>query len=510
MWKILRTGYGIGNRLSNRLQNNLTTHINSTASKAKISGYILANDRVGYDQFGLKDYSSLALPSDFNKYELESLAQGAMSLGNFFNPRPYYPISLFKTTIRYFPFTIPQDELFKHTLLIGPTGSGKTYGIIIPAMESLTRKSFRVIANDVKGDMLQLFKEYKNEREIQTKIRLNIWNPFDKSQHLSAANVRWNPLEEINNIYSDTNIIESIVHAIIGSDDSEGPNHRYFILQDKNIFRGMIKLVKTFNNKASLYDIYELLCNQNKLNSLLQNFSIPELDSLVHLLPHEFSQKVSGLTNKLAIFSRLEVRHAMSVSTHTLNQFINNDGLLILHTPLQEGDEAFKLSSLFFSLLRVKIYELGKNRSIPQYWIIDEASRVAPRLGLENDLAVLRPYKVGIFLAIQSISQLGNNYHLYSSNCQTKLILPGVDDKTAEYFSKCLGMRQTQIISRTDNGNNKYSFQNSSQLKSVIEPSDIMYFPSDFGKYSALFFNPNLIKAPLLLDFSRKKGYSYG
>ena len=106
MWKILRMGYGIGNRLSNRLQNNLTTHINSTASKAKISGYILANDRVGYDQVGLKDYSSLALPSDFNKYELESLSQGAMSLGKFLTldliiQYPYLKLQYVISPLRY-------------------------------------------------------------------------------------------------------------------------------------------------------------------------------------------------------------------------------------------------------------------------------------------------------------------------------------------------------------------------------------------------------------------------
>ncbi|HFU4489394.1 TPA: type IV secretory system conjugative DNA transfer family protein [Streptococcus suis] len=502
IWKILKGSYGAGTILSTRLQNNLANHLNSTDARAKSTGYLLSSDRVGYDQVGLKDYSALALPSDFKQNDLKLLSQGAMSLGEFFSPRPHNPLNIFQSTTRSYPFSIPYEELFKHTLLIGPTGSGKTYGIITPAMESLTRNHFRVIANDVKGDMIQLFKEYKKEKGIQTQIRFNSWNPFDRSPQLDRGSIRWNPLDEINNLTYDTSILESIVQAIVGTDDSEGPQHRYFILQDKAILRGMIKLVKQTNHHACLYDIYELLCNQNKLLQLLQRCSISELSNLTYLLPHEFAQKVTGLTNKLAIFNRPEVRRATSSSSHTLSQLINYDGLLIVHTPLQEGDEAFKLSSLFFSLLRFKIYEQGNNRSIPQYWMIDEASRIAPRLGLENDLAVLRSYKVGIFLAIQSVTQLGKDFHIYSSNCQTKLILPGVDDKSAEFFSKHLGVRQAPNISRTNNGTH-YSFQNSSLSKPVLEPSDIMYFPNDFGRYSALFFNPNLITSPILLDFSR-------
>lgn len=503
MWKFLKTSYGVSNKLSGRLQNNLNNHLNSTTLRAKSTGYILSTDRVGYDQAGLKDYSALALPSDFNQSDLTQLAQGPMVFGQFCNPRPHHPMSFFQHNVRSSPFSLPYDELFRHALLIGPTGSGKTYGTIVPAMESLSREHFRVIVNDVKGDMLQLFRDYKNEKGIQARVRVNVWNPFDRSRQAGGAFVRWNPLDEIKNLNTDTTLIENIVLAIVGADDSEGGNHRYFILQDKDILRGMIKLVKQLNSRACLSDIYDLLCDQYRLERLLQLYSVQELNKLVNLSSHDFFQKVTGLTNKLAIFNRPEVKWATSTSTHFLDQFIDYEGILIIHNPLQEGDEAFKLSTLFFSLLRQKIYERGHTRTVPQYWIIDEASRVAPKLGLENDLAVLKSFKVGIFLAIQSIAQLGNNYHIYSSNCQTKIILPGVDDKTAEYFSKHLGRRQVSNVSRTDNGNHRYSFQNSSQLKPVIEPSDIMYFPHDFGRYCALFFNPNIIKAPILLDFSR-------
>lgn len=505
IWKILKASYWLSHNLNNNLNNNFNSRLNTTSLKAKTTGYILSTDRVGYDKAGLKDYSSLALPNDFSKSELNSLSKGDMVLGKLFNPR-IRSATFFGNSRCYYPFSLPQGELFKHLLLIGPTGSGKTYGIVVPAMESLTRKGFRVIVNDVKGDILQLFSEYKQEMKIQTKVRVNVWNPFDRSPHfLGGMHVRWNPLDEIRDPNIDTNLIESIVLAIVGSDESEGANNRYFILQDKTILRGMIKLIKRIKKQASLNDIYELLCNQKKLYNYLSLYPIAELANLTHLMPHEFDIKVSGLINKLTIFNRPEVRRSMSSSTHNLGQFLNFDGLLVIHTPLQEGDEAFKLSSLFFSLLRVKIYEQGNNRTIPQYWVIDEASRVAPRLGLENDLAVLRSYRVGIFLAIQSITQLGNNYHLYSSNCQTKLVLPGVDDKTAEYFSKLLGVCQSSIISKTNSSNKNYSFQNSVQLRPVLETTDIMYFPNDFGKFSALFFNPNLIKSPILLDFLRKR-----
>lgn len=493
IWKAIGKSISVGSKISSRLSNGIANSANNvqnkTSFKAKKAGYILAGDKIGYDLAGLNDYSSLLLPNQLNSVDLSRLSNGSMTLGNMYNPR--------KPDNKY-SFSIYDSDVFQHSLLIAPSGSGKTYGVIIPAMYSLLEKGYRVVANDVKGDLISQLQAYKSSISSNLKFPLFIWNPFD-----SGNTKCWNPLNEISSINDDT-MIRNIVDAIIGSDSSQGPQNSHFVERDKRWLSGLIKLIKKEKSNATLSDIYHLVNNQVNLEAKINLQSAPIISGLNDLADSNNAHFVAGLANKLSIFGRSEVSFATSRSDFTIDYIIKNPGLIIIGSPLYEGDEAFKAASIFFSVMRAKIYKNG-SLNISNCWLIDEAGEIAPRLEMYRDFATLRSYNVGIFLSIQELMQLGKDeYKKYVANCANKILLNGVDFESAEFFSKTLGNKQVVQTTKSIDYRNKSTWSHGNQTVSVLGTTEIMHYPREFGTHSGIFFNQNIINSPILLDFSRK------
>lgn len=493
--KAMSTSLKMGKSTSNHVASRVLNWQNATPRSVLNSGYYLNDDKIGDNLSGLKDYSSVCLPTDLEANDLQILGNGTMRLGNMFHPRQSrekYPFSIYDDS--------DETSVYRHTLLVGPPGTGKTHGIIIPALHSLLENNYRVVVNDIKGNMLSGLRKYKQEIQVQSRIPAFIWNPFTSDRNQTR---RWNPLNEIVNIHDDTTI-NAIVDAIIGSSSSQGQQNTHFVERDQRWLSNLIKLVKKENQFASLSDIYDLINNQPQLEAKILYQNAPKIQGLNDLADAENSHYVAGLANKLAIFSRLSVKYATSASDFTIDYIIKNPGLLILHSPRAEGDEAFKTASLIFSVMRAKIYENGE-LPVQNRWLIDEAGQIAPRLNMDQDLDVIRSYNVGIFLAVQRLNQLGEHSYInYAANCLNKIILNSVDERTAEFFSTTLGTKQVKKMTKTIDFRNKPQWQQSNERVPVLEKSQIMYHPSDFGSYSGFFLHPQLAEGrPILLDFTR-------
>ncbi len=486
--KIIKAQYKLAKKTHSFVYGKTKDFIHSTNVASKKSGYILDGDRIGYDSFALSDYSSLLLPKHLSSEELKFLSNGELALGNFYNPR---------IPNNRYPFSIHRDQIFRHSILIAPTGSGKTYGVIVPAIHSLLQNNFSVIANDVKGDMLQHLKDYKNQLSTPSSSCVFSFNPFDANSSQS-----WNPLDEIKDV-NDDSLINSIVNAIIGNDDSQGAQNIHFVERDKRWLSSLVKLMKIKKTAPSLNDIYEIICNQNELINLSQAAPKAIKQNLIDLINMNNINMIAGLSNKLRIFNDRNVKNAMTFSSFNIDYIINNPVLLIIGNPLSEGEEAFKITSILYAVLRNKILKHGPLQ-IPSCWMMDEAGQIAKRLNLKNDLATIRSYNVGIFLSIQQLSQFGeNDYKNYLANCSNKIILEGVDYNTAEYFEKSMGNKKVKEVSKIINQNRDKSWNTSTKTEPVLSASNIMSYPETFLAHSGIYYNPNVSKKPILLNFSR-------
>ncbi len=486
--KFFSLQYGMAKKANKIAYGGIQDFIHSTSNAALKSGYILSDDRLGYNNSGLLDYSSLLLPKNFSDDDLNVLQSGEMQLGKIYNPiKPNY----------MYNFSIFGENILKHSLLIAPTGSGKTYGVIVPAIFSLLKNGFSVITNDVKGDMLFHLKEYRQQMREKFSIGVFSFNPFEPN--MSQC---WNPLDEIESINDDA-LINSIVSVIIGADESQGAQNIHFVERDKRWLSALIKIVKLKVQSASFNDIYNLVINNSMLRGVIATAPIQIKQDLMDLINMSNFNMIAGLANKLKIFNRQSVSMLMSKSDFTMDYIINNPILLILGCPLSEGEEAFKLTAIAYCVLRNKIYKNGQ-LGVPSVWIIDEAGELANRLELYRDLATIRSYNVGLFLSVQQLSQFGEKqYKNYVANCANKILLEGIDYNTAEYFEKAFGSKNINSISKTIDRGKDMSWSSAVKSVPVLSSSALMSYPNDFLEYSGIYYNQSLLGRPVLLNFKR-------
>ena len=459
---------------------------------AKKSGYALSGEKLGYDSEGVRDYRALYLPKDFTKNDKQMLVQGEFKLGKVKNPR----------TKEKVPFSIFGEHVFTHQLIIAPSGSGKTYGVIVPAILSLLENNFRVVVNDVKGDMLQLVVEAKRQLGITRKFVVRTWNPFD-----SMSSHHWNPLDEVKK-YNDSLLIQAITDSLLGTNDNQGAENKHFVERDKRWLQGLIMLVKK-NAKPinqNLTFIYKLLTiNQEILSELITaERDLTIIGKLRDMLDIESTLYLSGLASKLSVFAERDTEIVTKDSHFTLDEVLNSEGLLVLHSPISRGEVAWQLSALFYGMMKVKICSI-KRPSVWTSWMIDEAAFIAPKINLATSLAQLRSFGVGITLAIQSISQFGDEISIsnYSSNCSSKILLQHTDRGSAAFLSKEIGVKTVKQFSKSVgmNSGSNISYQNVDVP--ILSDTEIMHFPPDFGRYSGIFYNPQMLQEPLLIDFER-------
>ena len=112
------------------------------------------------------------------------------------------------------------------------------------------------------------------------------------------------------------------------------------------------------------------------------------------------------------------------------------------------------LSSLFFTLLLEQLAAepmaapgaaatVADTKPVPVHLFLDEFANVGVVPHFETTISLARGRGVGIWLGIQSLSQLEARYgkanaQTILTNCATKIALCGLDVETAEYFSRCL------------------------------------------------------------------------
>ncbi|HFI0446427.1 type IV secretory system conjugative DNA transfer family protein [Streptococcus suis] len=491
-WGLLWGTAKLSSSLAHKLNDNINDLKSKTSFSAKKSGYALFGDKIGYDSEGVRDYRALLLPKYVSNNDKQILAQGEYQLGKIKNPRTQEKI----------PFSIFGEHIFTHQLLIAPSGSGKTYGVIVPAVLSLLENHFRVVVNDVKGDMLKLIVEAKKKSNISQKFKVRSWNPFD-----SQSSHHWNPLDEVKDS-RDTLLVQAIADSLLGSNDNQGIENKHFVERDKRWLQGLIMLVKknAEPENCNLTYIYKLLTiNQAILSDLImaeEDLSIK--GKLRDLLDIESTLYLSGLASKLSIFAERDTAIVTRDSDFSLDELLTTEGLLVLHSPISRGEVAWKLSALFYGMMKVKICSTGKT-SVLISWMMDEAAFIAPKIALSESLAQLRSFGVSITIAIQSISQFGDDisFSKYSSNCSSKILLQHTDRVSATFLSKEIGTKTVKQVSKSIGMHSTHNINYQISEVPILSETDIMHFPSEFGFYTGIFYNPKILKEPLLIDFER-------
>jgi type IV secretory pathway TraG/TraD family ATPase VirD4 len=497
--KTMSAGFAAGNALSLGMANAVDNFNIRRAQKALFSdkkamasGYLFPGDQAGVDSAGLMDYRGLYWPENI----APALTGDIVSLGSIRNPRTGFCQKA----------GLPWEILNTHVAIIAPPGSGKTYGVIVPWILDFISAGGRVIANDVKGDLLNDILAAKKRMGMPS-FSVTRWDPMDR-----RSSKCWNPLSAVFDDMSRTQLVE----ALLGSVDDYKGNDPYFLERDQKWLRGLIKMALAISPDSNFYDIYLLLsCQDDLIDTANANPGLCDgFSELLGYSPGDYSMAISSLLNKLEWLTFESARYITKKSDFDLETITETPGLLLIGSKLSDGDPAKAAASMMFAMLKtVYAKRIGKEH-LENAWIIDEAAVVAKRISLDMTLSQVRSYKVGIAIALQDVTQLGDKdaQSRYLSNCKTFITLRDVSDATAEYYSKRLGTHTVQKVSASLDARGRQMPSTATEQVPLLGTSEIMHPPADFGTYCGIVHTPTLgsfcnppgvTNNPYIVDFAR-------
>lgn len=492
-------GFFIANHATNTLFDVLNVRKGQkalySAKAAAQTGYIFPNEQVGVDSAGLMDYRGVEWPESISGALPKSC--GVVPIGELRNPRTKFATDAW----------LPWQVFNTHTAIIAPTGSGKTYGLVVPWILSFIKAGGRVITNDVKGDLLDCLLKAKDDFEVAN-FSVTRWDPMDK-----RFSKRWNPLSEVHDDASRNRLVT----ALLGDISKAKGESKFFLERDHRWLDGIIKMSLAIEPNANFFDIYQLVSNQNDLaDTIGANIGIcNEISDMAQLSTYDYSLAIGSIKNKLRWLTYDDAKYVTSKSDISLENIIETPGLLLIGSNFNNGEPAAAAASMMYAMLRSVTFKRHSNDAcLENAWIIDEAAVIANRISLDETLSLARSANLGIALALQDVTQFGNeeDQNRFLSNCKTFITLRDVSDATAKFFCKRLGSHTIQKVTSSLDSKGRYMPQISTESVPLLGESEIMHPPADFGVYCGIVHTPTLgsfcdppavTNRPYIVDFTR-------
>ncbi len=348
------------------------------------------------------------------------------------------------------PIGLPAPVLNRHAIVIGPAGSGKTAGLLIPWIWAGLASDWAVVAVDVKGDLREDLDAY--DRSIGSPsmgIPIVKWDFMDTGESVS-----WEWLGELT---SDARL-DAAITAILGRRPEKSSADPYFYQRDYRTLRGIL----SFSRALSPYvrtagQLIRLLeADQRLVDAVAANPRAPgasDLDAVLRFPGHEYPKVISGVVTAL---SALDTPGVAAVTAARRNEpkfdleaALDNLQALIISAPLRGGQVSATLSSLMLNQLAQRLYErFGKTRR-RVLLVIDEAAQVTDRVDIAQLMEVSRSAGVGVVVALQDVAKIKdeNDRSSILSNAATFAILPGASPTSVKEFGQRLGQRYEQTYS---------------------------------------------------------------
>ncbi|MGB9825832.1 MAG: type IV secretory system conjugative DNA transfer family protein, partial [Desulfofundulus sp.] len=130
---------------------------------------------------------------------------------------------------------------------------------------------------------------------------------------------------------------------------------------------------------------------------------------------------------------------------------------LFVVTPMDKKEQLKPLFATFFTQLFKVVQEKGRELGKlprPLWFLLDEFANLGTIPNFDNFLTVVRGYRVGVVMGIQSRSQLEELYgkeraKTIIESCATYIISPRIGVEDAKYFSEMLGKATRLTVNKT-------------------------------------------------------------
>jgi type IV secretory pathway TraG/TraD family ATPase VirD4 len=307
---------------------------------------------------------------------------------------------------------------FRGSLIIGTPGSGKSYGIINPAIRQLIHKNFSVLLYDFKyPDLTNIaYSHYLEEKKTNKSYNHSFYvlNPDDVE-----GSARVNPIrkEYVNTLAEAQDVAETIVLALQKGGESGG-SAQFFTQSAINFLSCCVYyLAKTENGKYSSLPHLMSFLNLSYQEIFDAIFKVQELESLLSTFKsayeNEAFEQLEGQLGTLKIYiTRLATKENYWIFTEDEDEFefklsdkTNPSILVMANSPQTQNIN----SAVFSTVINRVINQVNSKDNLPTAIIADEFPTVYFH-SIENTIATARSNKVAVILGLQELTQLRQYY----------------------------------------------------------------------------------------------------
>ncbi len=334
---------------------------------------------------------------------------------------------------------LPRDFMFRHTMVLGPSGVGKGRGFFLWQLPNFNG-SF--VYADPKGEGWRISSGY----------RQHSWR-FAPREPDNSMCFNWIPL-----CGEDGHLCLSLAQAVImSSGGASGADSQFWIDTGSFFLAAVFAHTSTFKHPtpAAAYDLVTAIKGDDLTNTLLEspNLIARQYATLFSAADAKLRGNIMiGATAKLVWLSDDKVRRFTSASVKPPDFGELRKKNIGVYWVLSEQDVAVlkPLSTLFFTLVLNQIKQ--GDAEIPVCLLLDEVANIGRIPNLEVEISVIRGRKIGLVLGLQSLAQLDNVYgasagKIIADNCNSKIVLSGLDFQSADYLSKTLGKTTISEVS---------------------------------------------------------------
>lgn len=434
------------------------------------------------------------------------------------------------------PVVLPHKDRYLHSLILGPTGSGKTSQSILP-----------MINRDMQWNKLgHVDKEWDKAGIIVIEPKGDLAEKvYAMAQYYDREVMYFNPIlpdcPYFNPLYGDeSDVIENM--ATTFKMFSEGSS-QFFLDMNENLVRKALKVIKRVKgNDAVLIDLSNVINGFKDGQELLAKFSrlggtpeiITENKEIYEWFKTDYYSALTsggkGGTKTYEHCSAIRSQVAKLISNKYLRKVLNPpqgkndidfDKMLEEGTVLTIATAQGKLRDLgrflgYFIILQLQSSVFRRkgdeDTRRPCFLYIDEF-QVYANPGFADMLTQGRSYRVSSNLATQARDQIatgpdGKNFlSLVSTNARNLIIYPGGNAMDAEYYSKEFGeiVKMTEkrgiskdkfTIASLGKGSSavKESIQYAEERSARFSATDIKF--REFGEVTYCLIKNNSIQAP--------------
>jgi len=428
--------------------------------------------------------------------------------------------------------------LTMHSLLIAPSGAGKTFGFISPlCLSAATVPDMSAFVVDVKGD------DFADRLGVQAKMfveqlggKYYYFQPDDIGNPRRPS-LRWNFMSEIKES-SDADLIAQIL-VMSSNVAAGGGSSAFFVGASQNVLSGVIQCLKAVRgDKCVPWDIYKFIANENfqkdMIGALPSKVDENKFDIITQNLQELIkpSGKFSLKPTLLIILKFLEseyITKATAASDFCLADIHKKKGFLIMGKPKKNlNPQSANIIVSIMSMLLVRQLSQREDNATPQMLLVlDEFPQIpgfskdpdekdpSKRPGISIVLETLRSKNVCAILAAQDIDQISSASEKVKSavlgNTLSKFIMSGISPATAECFQEIFSdFRRTYVSQTLSNTESKgTSFSLSNMTPSLSNTGGISAGTSRQEKLEMLFDLSDLQQIPdrTLLSFHGKESF---